>query len=161
MELKTFPSLKKLFLLSLISILFFSCDNEDSDPDSIVGKWGLIEIYYPRTVVSSDEFVEENFQTYRFYSNGTFEKTRISEGEDLQTATGDYLLEQVPAYSSSEVKLYVNLEFKEGDNITNNCGQPDGEQLMLRFNNQLDNFSAIPCDGPGYIFQKESKKPSF
>ena len=99
--------------------------------------------------------VEENFQTYRFYSNGTFEKTRISDGEDLQTATGEYLLEQVPAYISSDAKLYVNLEFKEGDAITNNCGQPDGEQLVLRFTNQLNNFSAIPCDGPGYIFQKD------
>ncbi|WP_074224443.1 hypothetical protein [Algoriphagus halophilus] len=147
--------MKKLFLLSLISILFISCDNEDSDPDSIVGKWELVEIYYPRTDVSSDELVEENFQTYRFYSNGTFEKTRISDGEDLQTATGEYLLEQVPAYISSDAKLYVNLEFKEGDAITNNCGQPDKEELVLRFNNQLNNFSATPCDGPGYIFEKD------
>lgn len=147
--------MKKLFLLSLISILFISCDNEDSDPDSIVGKWELVEIYNPWIGESSSEFVKENFQTYRFYSNGTFEKTRISGGEDLKTASGDYTLEQVPAYSSSDAKLYVNLEFKEGDVITNNCGQPDKELLVLRFNNQLNNFSATPCDGPGYIFEKD------
>lgn len=138
-----------------LSLLVVSCNNEENDPDSIIGEWELVEIYNPWTGESSTEHVAENFQTYQFFSNGTFIKTRVQEEGDLKTAKGSFTTEDVPPYSSSDAKMYVNLVFNEGAKITNNCGQPNEEQLVLRFNNQLNNFSATPCDGPGYTFEKD------
>lgn len=135
-------------------LLFISCDQDEKPSGSIIGTWELVGIYNPWIGESSDLEVDRFFQTYKFMSNGTFKKTRIYEEEGLNEASGTFTLEAVPAYSSSDAKLYVNLKFTEGDNIYNDCGQPNEEQLTLRFNNQLNNFSLIPCDGPGYIFEK-------
>lgn len=144
---------KLLFFCSLM--LFFSCDKEKSEENFIVGDWNLVEIYNPWTGTSSSENLSDFFQTYQFMSDGTFKKTRKSEGEELKEATGVYTLEDVPLYSSSDAKLFIYLTFTAGDDIYNNCGNPNEEQLTLRFSNKLSNFSATPCDGAGFTFEKD------
>ncbi len=146
--------MKKLVILFAIASLSFSCDNEKSKEDFIIGEWELVEIYNPWTGTASSENVKENYQKYQFMSNGTFKKTRKSDGDNLMEASGVYTFEKVPAYSSSDAKLHLNLSFTAGDDIYNNCGAPNEEQLTLRFNNQLNNFSMTPCDGPGFTFAK-------
>lgn len=147
--------MKNIIICFSFLILFISCDQDENPDESIFGTWELVEIYNPWVGESTDSEVDKFFQTYQFMSNGTFKKTRIYEDDGLKEASGTFTLEDVPAYSSSDAKLYVNLKFTAGDGIYNNCGQPNEEQLTLRFNNQLNNFSATPCDGPGYIFEKK------
>lgn len=144
---------KLLFFCSLM--LLFSCDKEKTNEEFIVGNWTLVEIYNPWTGTSSSDKVSENLQTYQFLPDGTFLKTRKFEGEELKEATGEYILENVPAYISRDAKKYINLTFKAGDGITSNCGGPEEEQLTLHFNNKLSNFSATPCDGAGFTFEKD------
>ncbi|MEN2284112.1 hypothetical protein AAGF08_18355 [Algoriphagus sp. SE2] len=146
--------MKNIIIYFCFLFLFVSCDQNEEPNASIFGTWELVGIYNPWIGESSDSEIDRFFQTYEFMSNGTFKKTRIYELEGLKEATGTFTIEDVPAYISSDTKLYINLNFKDGDDIYNNCGQPDEEQLTLRFNNQLNNFSATPCDGPGYIFEK-------
>lgn len=147
--------MKTGFLYFAILLLFISCENEENPEKLIIGKWELVEIYNPWTGQSSDLNVNEFFQTYQFMSNGSFTKTRLFEDEGLKTASGNYSLENVPPTSSSDAQLYINLNFIDGDDILNNCGAENFEQLVLRFNHQLSNFSATSCDGPGYTFEKK------
>jgi hypothetical protein len=153
--LNSLNPMRKLILLLTVAFLLFSCENEKLDEDLIIGEWELVEIYNPWTGTSSSENVKDNFQAYKFMSDGTFKKTRKSEGENLMEATGVYALEKVPAYSSSDAKLHINLTFTSGDDIYSNCGEPNQEQLTLRFNNLLNNFSMTSCDGPGFTFEKK------
>ncbi|MBN3582344.1 hypothetical protein JYB64_08075 [Algoriphagus aestuarii] len=147
--------MKKLIFYCSIVFLACSCENEHPQTGNIVGRWELVEVYNPWTGTTSTEGVEDNLQTYQFMSNGTFKKTRVFDENERKEASGIYLTEKVPAYSSSNAKLYVNLTYTAGESIASNCGEPDAEQLVLRFSNRLDNFSATPCDGPGYSFAKK------
>ncbi|WP_296700286.1 hypothetical protein [Algoriphagus sp.] len=147
--------MKNIIICFSFCFLLVACGEDEKPKESIIGTWELVGIYNPWIGETSDSDVDRFFQTYQFMSNGTFKKTRIYEEDGLKEASGTFTVEDVPAYSSSDAKLYVILIFTDGDNIFNNCGQPNEEQLTLRFNNQLNNFSATPCDGPGYIFEKK------
>ncbi len=152
---KTYHLMKRLILFCSIIFLFFSCENEKPEEKNIVGKWELVEIYNPWTVTASAENVEMRFQTYQFMTDGTFKKTRTFDENEVKEGTGTYEIENVPAYISSDARLYINLTYSGGESVVNNCGDPDKEQLVLRFSNQLSNFSATPCDGAGFTFEKK------
>lgn len=147
--------MKNLFVWFGLFFLILACKNE-SEPDlTVIGDWELVEIYNPWTGEAGTKYVDRYFQTYKFMSNGTFTKTRKNEGGTITTGSGTYELEEVPLYISSDAKLYINLTFIGGDEVKNNCGEPNSEQLHLRNNGRLNNFSATPCDGPGYTFEKK------
>lgn len=147
--------MKNAITLLSILLLFSACEKEEKLEGSLVGQWELVSIYSPWLGESSDVELENFFQTYQFLSNGTFIKTRIFEESNEKEASGLYIIEEVPLHSSMNAKFFINLEFTDGDDIYNNCGIGPEEQLVLQFNNQLNNFSATPCDGPGFIFEKK------
>lgn len=143
--------MNKLFLPVVLLLVFAGC-REDVDPvRDMIGQWKLISIEdsWGNTTLTGQEMTFQ--QTYRFNSDGTFDKTQVVDGETKE-ALGTYRTEREEIESSADVKLNVLLDFLAGDDISGNCVS-GSEVLILRHNYQLINTWSA-CDGPRLTYLK-------
>ncbi|OOG72303.1 hypothetical protein [Algoriphagus sp. A40] len=143
--------MKRLFLPLLVFFAFVGC-KEDVDPAStVIGQWKLISIGggWGQSIQTGSDMIYS--QTYQFNRNGTFVKTQETDGQSAE-ASGTFTTEPGEIMSSADVKLYVQLEFTEGEELAGDCG-PGSEHLILRNNNQLINTWGM-CDGPILTYDK-------
>jgi hypothetical protein len=144
--------MKKLLLALVVPVMFFSCGDDSEPVPNVTGQWELISIKHGWT---GEELIGTDVDpqsTYQFRSNGTFRKSQKSDGQVLE-ASGNYSTFPEEDTSSANVRLYVALEFIEGEEIAESCSGSAAELLALRGNNQLQN-TWDQCDGPALSYMK-------
>lgn len=146
--------MKKLLLLLLAPIVFFSC-NEDADPvRTLVGEWELVSERgsWDGSIRTGAEMYYQ--QTYQFRADGTFTKIQELDGQVFE-ARGNYSTAPAEATASAAgARLNVTLNFTEGGELAGDCFGPNLETLVLNRNNELRN-SWSACDGPGLTYEKK------
>ena len=147
--------MKTLFSFLLISIfLMASCSrnsevlkSEDLSINIYPQTWKLVQMS-GNLVGSESEGDEMAWQeNYIFNSDGSFIKTRITEGE-IESASGRYSFNE-------NIQNFI-LNYEQTSPIIGNCGSKIEESLYFNEENKILQSNWWACDGPG-LFYKRTK----
>ncbi|WP_026302451.1 hypothetical protein [Psychroflexus tropicus] len=140
----------KIQILCLMIIGFLgSCSSDDSKSDfepDLVGSWKLIQMSgsVPNSETSGAEM--EWQETYRFESDGNFQKSRFREGETIE-ASGTY------RWSDTDEERFLILEYDNESEIIGSCTQNASETISFRSESVFIS-TWLACDGPGLTYEK-------
>lgn len=133
--------MKKLFLLSLCSAAFFSCqeDTVQIKAGAYPQTWNLVKTtgQFPASVRTGAELPWK--ETFTFQADSTFTKTR-KQGDETLEASGTFSVRGTgPARS-------IRLTYPAKDKLVNNCTATPQETLLLEADTLISSSQA--CDGP-------------
>ena len=140
--------MKKQILILLAIVFLNSCKNNDDFnlQTEVVGNWQLIQMTgnIPNSATTGAEM--EWQETYQFFIDGTFLKTRNRDGV-IKEVSGTYNLNN----NTSETLLELN--FTSESEIIGSCTSNIKETLKLQSETIfLSSWNA--CDGPGLKYEK-------
>ena len=140
----------KIQILCLMIIGFLgSCSSDDSKSDfepDLVGSWKLIQMSgsVPNSETSGADM--EWQETYRFESDGNFQKSRTREGETVE-ASGTY------SWSDASSEPLLELNFNSDSEIIGSCNQNNLETISFQ-SETIFVSTWMACDGPGLTYKK-------
>ncbi|WP_445749229.1 hypothetical protein [Polaribacter sp.] len=139
--------MKKQILILLAIVFLNSCKNNDDFnlQTEVVGNWQLIQMTgnIPNSTTKGAEM--EWQETYQFFIDGTFLKTRNRDGI-IKEVSGTYNLKN----NTSET---LELNFTSESEIIGSCTSNIKETLKLQSETIfLSSWNA--CDGPGLKYEK-------
>jgi len=143
-------SLMKMQIVYLVIMgLLGSCSSDDSSNNSeliLTGNWKLIEMTgsVPNSETSGADM--EWQETYRFESDGSFQKSRTREGETIE-ASGTY------RWSDASEEPLLELDFNSDSEIIGSCNQNNLETMSFQ-SETIFVSSWMACDGPGLTYKK-------
>jgi hypothetical protein len=138
--------MKIKFSALIIIAMLCSCSNDDDcvTQATLVGEWKLIQmsgsIPDSETTGSDMEWQE----SYRFFEDGNFLKTRETEGS-VEELTG--------TYSFNEDPRSLELTYGKESQIIGSCQSDLKENLFFSSNNVLSS-TWNQCDGPSLDYEK-------
>ena len=138
--------MKIKFSALIIIAMLCSCSNDDDcvTQATLVGEWKLIQmsgsIPDSETTGSDMEWQE----SYRFFKDGNFLKTRETEGS-VEELTG--------TYSFNEDPRSLELTYGKESQIIGSCQSDLKENLFFSSNNVLSS-TWNQCDGPSLDYEK-------
>jgi hypothetical protein len=133
----------------LIIGLLGSCSSDDNTNNSelvLTGNWKLIEMTgsVPNSETSGAEM--EWQETYRFESDGSFQKSRTREGETIE-ASGTF------NWIENSDERILELSYNQESIIIGSCYQNNTETMVFQ-SDTVFYSSWMACDGPGLTYKK-------
>ena len=145
--------MKYIFHLVLASFLVLSSCSKDND--TLVNKdftsndfpqtWKLIKMTGSVQGFESEGEDMDWQENYLFRSDGTFLKTRITEGES-ESASGSFIFD-------SQNQNFL-LSYNQVNNITGSCSSDAKEHLYFPQNSLILLSNWWACDGPGLFYER-------
>jgi len=148
-------NLFKFAALLVVSLVTLSCNDDDTPAQGVEGTWALVEIrsQWTRDVLTGEDmYIRES---YNFYHNGTFTKTRPGAEFDFQ-GSGTYTISDPDrtVEGNENLRFIMDLTFEKnvsselvyGCNIIPESLQDDDElteRLYLRDDGLLRNWGCI------------------
>ncbi len=133
------------FLITSCSKVNNEQDSKDLSITTYPQTWNLVKMTgnIPGSVSVGEEL--EWQEKYVFKSDGTFVKSRISEGE-IESASG--------TYSFNEDTQNFILNYEQTSAIIGNCGSNIQESLYFNENSKILQSNWWACDGPGLFYER-------
>ena len=133
---------KQILFLMIIGILF-SCNESEN---KITGSWKLIEMTGNNQNSESADNEMEWQETYQVNTDGTFLKSRNTDGVTI-TATGTYNILELPDGK------YLEFTYNNKSKIIGSCSSNLKEEVFFQSKNIFTN-TWIACDGPSLKYKK-------
>jgi len=140
--------MKKLLLIGLISLLFYRCNDSNSQSLTLSPDWELGSI----AIGLSGEIIEQDLpfsETISFNDDGFFIKRRTI-GDSILIGQGSYSMNE------QDDRVTVVLNHDVFNSTIENCTRGTFEELQLYSNESLIGGSFI-CDGPTLFYVPSSK----
>ncbi|MBE7640205.1 hypothetical protein GUB10_07645 [Salegentibacter sp. BLCTC] len=144
----------------IIVLSFLSCSTEEkNEPQNLSldlvlkelpQEWKLIKMSgsFENSETTGDDMSWQ--ETYSFFEDGTFTKTRVDQEGESFTASGSF---RIPDETQSSEKALV-LTYNEANTIIGNCSSEPVEYLYYRNDENLLLSNWWACDGPGLFYEK-------
>ncbi len=145
--MKTLSSyiLISFFLLASCSKSKETLQSEDFSITSYPQTWNLVKM--TGSLEGSESTGEEMAwqENYFFKTDGSFLKTRITEGES-ESASGTYSFDE-------SIQIFI-LNYNETSAIIGSCGSNMKESLTFNAESNTLQSNWWACDGPGLFYEK-------
>ncbi|WP_143960137.1 hypothetical protein [Litoribacter populi] len=165
--------MKKLFLLSMATLLLAACSDEGITPQtSVVGNWELVEVRssWTNEVTPSSALPYSN--SYELKADGTFVKFNTHFGHDLTGTYEEEIAEfeenpdlmKIIILTFDRVTLEETLETDEAGNLITWNSDPhyfhiyshdEKENLLFQSNGTITNSGRGIMDGPMYVYHRK------
>ena len=143
-------------LLTILFIApFLSCSIETDEPvvPNIVGEWVLVQTW-GQFRGSEQTGAEMPFQeTYQFNEDGSFVKTRVRDGEELEARGTYHLPETGWTVHGEAIIAFIEVEHESENPLLANCTSTLTEHLYLTTSGKLKSTHEA-CDGLGVLYEK-------
>ncbi|MDL5514826.1 hypothetical protein QSE00_23655 [Arenibacter sp. M-2] len=143
--------MKALLLIFLIIYAITACETKDEVVVNI--KDNFYELQYIDAGLSGQIIEKEDldFNEYiEFFPDSTFVKQRIYM-DSTSIAKGNY------NYLVNDEYMYLKLTYEIDTYLIQSCGRILHEYMKILGENEIFNGSYLPCDGPGYYYQRIKK----
>lgn len=133
-------TLKIVFYSCIAAIFLMTCDDDYEEPVGVYEEWTLVKMTYPALNQVATGNAMDWQEVYTFFSDGTFEKIRVRDSEEI-IALGTFQLSEFTG------EKLIRLQFRSGRSIVNGC---EGErQETLRKTSEITlRGTWESCDGP-------------
>ena len=133
---------KQILFLMIIGILFSCSESENK----ITGSWKLIEMTSNNQNSESADNEMEWQETYQINTDGTFQKSRDTDGVTTN-AIGTYNILELPDGK------YLEFTYNNKSEIIGSCSSNLKEEVFFQSKN-IFTSTWIACDGPSLKYKK-------
>lgn len=137
--------LASVFVISSCSNSNGAIDSKDLSVNNYPQTWKLIKITGSMAGSESVGQEMEWQENYVFKSDGSFIKTRNTDGKS-ESASGSYIFED-------NIQNFL-LEYNESSPIIGSCGPANKESLYLNEESKILQSNWWACDGPGLFYER-------